>query len=409
MSRTSHRIRVLLFTVSAALVSYMIVGGMLSRGDTHSSASPSEQTYRDLGVYQEVLSRVSSQYVTEPNLQKVTDGAIRGMLEALDPFSTYFAPDQFKDYLAHPDPGPARVGIFLSKRYGYAPVVSVLPGSPADKAGIKPADLIDRIGETATRELSVVQLDRLLAGEPGSSVTLWVVREARGEPQKVVLDRVVPERIPVTGKLMEDNTGYIRVAAFDSGTSSQIAGRLKELSGQGASKIVLDLRDCAGGDPNEAIDVASLFIDRGLITYTEGQRSPRQDFMAHPTATVNNLPLAVLINRSTAGAPEIVADAVLDNKRGDVVGGQSFGVGVVEKTIPVGDGSGLLLAVAKYYGPDGKAIQDNGVKPDVPYPAPDEAAVAEEVQPDQFGSKDDLQLQKAIEVLKQKSAPQKAA
>ena len=408
MSRMTHRIRVLLLTISAALASYLVVGGMLSRGDTHSSTS-NDQTYRDLGVYEEVLSRVSSQYVTEPNLQKVTDGAIRGMLEALDPFSTYFTPDQFKDYLAHPNPGPASVGIFLSKRYGYAPVVSVLPGSPADKAGIKPADLIDRIGDTATRELSVVQLDRLLGGEPGSTVTLWVVREARGEPQKVVLNRAVPERIPVQGKLMEDNTGYIRVAAFDSGTASQVALRLKELTGQGASKIVLDLRDCAGGNVDEAIAIVSLFIDRGLITYTEGQRSPREDFMAHPTATVCNLPLAVLINRSTAGAPEIVADAVLDDKRGDVVGGQSFGVGVVEKTIPVGDGSGLLLAVAKYYGPDGKPIQDNGVKPDVPYPAPDEAAVAEEIQPDQFGTKDDLQLQKAIEVLKQKYAPQKAA
>lgn len=409
MSRTTHRIRILLFTVSAAFASYLIVGGMLSRGDTHSSGSSDDQAYRDLGVYQEVLSRVSSQYVTEPNLQKVTDGAIRGMLEALDPYSTYFTPEQFKDYQAHPSPGPAGVGIFLSKRYGYAPVVSVMPGSPADKAGIKTADLIDRIGDTATRELSVVQLDRLLGGEPGSSVTLWVVREARGEPQKVVLNRAIPERIPVTGKLLNDNTGYIRAADFSNDTADQIRARLKDLSSQGASKVVLDFRDCAGGDVNEAVAIASLFIDSGLITYSQGQRSPRQDFMAHPIATVSSLPLAVLINRSTAGAPEIVADAVLDDKRGDVVGGQSFGVGVVEKTIPVGDGSGLLLAVAKYYGPDGKAIQDNGVKPDVPYPAPDEAAVAEEVQPDQFGTKDDLQLQKAIEVLKQKSAPQKAA
>lgn len=404
----NHRIRVVLLTVSAALVSYIIVGGALGRSDTSSTPS-NEQTYRDLGVYSEVLSRINSQYVTEPNLQKVTDGAIRGLLEALDPYSTYFTPDEFKAYLAHPAPGPAGVGIFLSKRYGYAPVVSVLPGSPADKAGIKPADLIDRINETATRELSVVQLERMLAGDPGSQVTLWVVKESRGEPQKIVLNRVVLGHVQVVSKMLDDHTGYLRVPVFDAGTAAEVSAKLKELTSQGASKIVLDLRNCAGGSADEAVRTASLFIDRGLIAYTAGQRSPRQDLEAKPEGTVCNLPLAVLINRSTAGPPEIVADAVLDDKRGDVVGGQSFGVGVVEKVIPVGDGSGLLLAVAKYYGPDGKAIQDNGVKPDVLYPPPDEAGAAEEIQPEQYGTKDDSQLQKAIEVLKQKAEPAKAA
>jgi len=402
-----QRLRQILLPVSAALVAYIIVGGVLSRGDT-ASAPSNDQTYRDLGVYSEVLSRINSQYVTEPNLQKVTNGAIRGMLEALDPYSTYFTPEQFKAYLAHPNPGPASVGIYLSKRFGYAPVVSVLPGSPADKAGIKPGDLIDRIsdpgdGNVATRELSVTQLDRLMSGDPGSQLTLWVVREARGDPQKVDLTRVVLDHEPVVAKMVDDNTGYIRLATFDAGSASEIAAKVKELTSQGASKIVLDLRNCAGGSVDEAAKTASIFIQSGLVAYTAGQRSPRHDIDAEPEGTVCNLPLAVLINRSTAGPAEIVADAVLQDKRGDVVGGQSFGVGVVEKVIPVGDGSGLLLAVAKYYGPDGKAIQDNGVKPDVPYPPPDEAGIAEEVQPDQYGTKDDAPLQKAIEVLKQKS------
>jgi len=407
MSRMSHRIRLLLVTVSTALVSYIIVGAVLSRGDTASSNS-NEQSYRDLAVYEEVLTRINSQYVTEPDLQRVTDGAIRGLLEALDPYSTYFTPDQFKAYQAHPNPGPASLGIFLSKRYGYAPVVSVLPGSPADKAGIKPADLIDRIGSTATRELSVVQLDRMMAGDPGTEVTLWVVREARGEPQKVVLNRVVLQHVPVVSQMVEDNTGYLRVATLDSGSAAEISVKLKELIAQGAGKIVLDLRNCAGGSVDEAVQTASLFIDKGLLAYTVGQRSPRQDLMAHPVGTVCNLPLAVLINRSTAGPAEVVADAVLGNKRGDVVGAQSFGVGVLQKLVPVGDGSALLLAVAKYYGSDGKAIQDNGVKPDVPSPSPDEAG-AEEVQRDQYGTKDDSQLQKAIEVLRQKFVTAKAA
>lgn len=405
----NNRIRLVLVTVSAALVSYIVVGGVLSRGDTGSNTKSNDQTYRDLGVYQEVLSRVSSQYVTEPDLHKVTDGAIRGMLEALDPFSTYFTPQEFKDYMAHPNPGPASVGLYVSKRYGYAPVVSVLPGGPADKAGIKPADLIDRIGDTSTRELSVVQIDRMLAGDSGSTVILWVVREARGEPQKVVLNREVIGHIPVVAKMLPDGTAYLRVSRFDAGTAAEVGNKLKSLTAQGAKNVVLDLRNCAGGEVNEAVSTASLFIDHGVIAYTAGQRSPRQDLNADPRGAVSTLPLAVLINRSTAGPPEIVADAVLDSKRGDVVGGQSFGVGVVEKLVPVGDGSGLLLAVAKYYGPGGQAIQDNGVKPDVPFPPPDEAGIAEEVQPDQYGTQEDSQLQKAIDVLKQKVAPAKAA
>jgi carboxyl-terminal processing protease len=139
----NHRIRVLLLTVSAALVSYIIVGGALGRSDTSSTPS-NEQTYRDLGVYSEVLSRINSQYVTQPNLQKVTDGAVRGLLEALDPYSTYFTPDEFKAYLAHPELGPASVGIFLSKRYGYAPVVSVLPGGCISYGRASLADLSRR-------------------------------------------------------------------------------------------------------------------------------------------------------------------------------------------------------------------------------------------------------------------------
>src|SRR6059058_2848906 len=156
----SKRIRILLLSASGVVVFYVVVGGMLGKTDS----STREKTYRDLGVYTEVLSRIKTDYVTEPNLKKVTGGAIRGLLESLDPYSTYFSPAEYQEYLAHPNPGPADVGIFLSKKVGFATVVSVLPGSPAEKAGIKAGDLIDRVESTATRELSVVQLERLLAG-----------------------------------------------------------------------------------------------------------------------------------------------------------------------------------------------------------------------------------------------------
>jgi len=242
-------------------------------------------------------------------------------------------------------------------------------------------------------------------------VNLWVVGEARGEPQKVTVTRAVLHEPPALAKVVDDKTGYVRVVTFNKGKAAEIASKVKELTSGGADKLVLDLRNCAGGEVQEAVDTASLFLQSGLIAYTQGQRSPRQDITAKTNGTVFSMPIVVLINHSTAGPAELVADAMLGNKRGDVVGSTSFGVGVVQKPIPVGDGTGLLLSVAKYYGPDGKAIQDNGVTPSVLSPSGDETA-DEEVSPElpeHFGESDDQQLRKAIEILKQKYAPAKAA
>jgi carboxyl-terminal processing protease len=403
----TNRIRATLISVSLVLMSYVVVGGLLGKGETSS-----EKTYRDLGVYSEVLSRIKQEYVTDPDLKKVTDGAIRGLLESLDPYSTYLSAEQYQEYLQHPEPGPADVGIFVSKRMGYATIVAVLPGSPAEKAGVKPGDLIDEVDGTPTRQFSVVQLERAMAGQAGTSIKLTLVREAKVDPESITITRAVLSYPPVFAKMVEDGTGYIRVATFNKGKSHEIATKIKELESQGAHKLVLDLRNCAGGDVQEAIDTASLFLSKGLVTYIAGQRFPRQDVEVHPSSNVCKLPLAVLINQSTAGPAELVASAMLGNKRGEVVGVRSFGVGVYQKPIPVGDGSALLLAVAKYYGSDGKAINDNGITPSVIQPATTEADAAEEENqtegPEQFGGKDDLQLHKAIEVLGE-ATPAKAA
>ncbi len=399
----SNRVRAWLIGSSCFVVFYVVLGGLLAKND-----SSNEKTYRNLGVYSEVLSRIKSDYVTEPDLRKVTGGAIRGLLEALDPYSTYMTPAEYQDYLRQPEPGPADVGIFVAKRMGFATVVSVLPGSPAEKAGVKVGDLLDRVENTSARELSVVQIQRMLAGPPGSTASVTLVREARGDPQKVTITREVLKYPPVVSKMADDNTAYLRVASFNKGKSGEIAAKVKELTAAGANKVVLDLRNCAGGDPQEAVETASLFIDKGLIAYIQGQRFPRQDLMANPTGTVSKLPLAVLINQSTAGPAELVASAVEANKRGEVVGTRSFGIGVYQKLITMEDGSALLLSVAKYYGPDGKAIQDNGVNPTVTQTASDESASADDDndsnEPEHFGDKDDQDLRKAIEVLKKQSA-----
>ncbi|HMD99225.1 MAG TPA: S41 family peptidase [Terriglobia bacterium] len=405
----SNRVRFLLISVSCILVFYIVFGGLL--GKSASTTNTNDKAYRDLGVYSEVLDRIKSDYVTDPDMKKVTDGAIRGLLEALDPYSTYFTPQQYQEYQQHPDPGPGQVGIFVSKRGGYAEVIAVLAGSPADKAEVKAGDLLDEISDIAPRELSVVQIDRMMAGPVGSTVTLSLVSGARSEPHKVTLTRQTPDYPPVTAKMVEDGTGYLRVSYFSKGAAGQIEAKLKELTAQGASKIVLDLRDCAGGEPDEAFKTAGLFIDKGLVAYLAGQRYPRHDVEVEAASAVSKSPLAVLINQSTAGPAELVASAVLNNKRGDVVGTRSWGDGVVQKLIPVGDGSALLLSVAKYYGPDGKTIQDNGITPNVIQAPQGTMASADSDEeengaesPEQLGGKNDLQLQKALEVLKQHAA-----
>jgi carboxyl-terminal processing protease len=395
----SQRVRITLISLSGVVIFYTALGGLLGKNETSREAA-----YKHLGVYSEVVSRIKSDYVTEPDLRKVTGGAIRGLLEALDPYSTYMSPEEYKAYQKNPNPGPADIGVFVAKRQGFATVVSLLPGSPAEKAGIKVGDLIDRVENRGTRELSVIQIQRLLAGETGTTVNLAVVREARGEPQQISVTRAVLANPPVVAKVVDSGAGYLRVSLFNDGKADEIASRLKELTASGADKIVLDLRNCAGGDPKEAVGAASLFMDDSLVGYLQGQRFPRQDLHAKSKGTVNSLPLVVLINQSTAGPAELLASSVAANKRGEVMGSRSFGVGVYQKLIAMDDGSALLLSVAKYYGPDGKAIQDNGVTPTVAEDAgPDAGDEEEPAAPENFGGPNDPLLRKALELLKQRT------
>jgi len=402
----TKRVRLFVIFISSLLIFYVIIGGVLGRGSTDQG----ENSYRDLGVYSQVLSRIQQEYVTQPNLKNVTQGAIRGLLEALDPYSTYFTPAEYQEYLQHPHPGSAGIGIFLSKRMGFATIVSVLPDSPAQKAGISPGDLIDEVDGKRIRELSVVQIDRLLDGAPGSSIALSVIKGTQGQPEKLTLTRETLKNAPLVAKTIDPDTAYLKVPTFDEGKSDEIAAQLKQLISAGDSKIVLDLRDCAGGSEKEGEKTANFFLDHGLITYLYGQRYPREEVVAQASDQITKLPLVVLINQSTAGPGEIVAGAILDNKRGDVVGITSFGVGVYQKLIPVGDGSALLLSVAKYYTPDGKPIPGNGITPNVMQSAENEAAEASgETAPPKFGGPDDMQLQKALQILAKKGAPEKSA
>jgi carboxyl-terminal processing protease len=400
----SMKTKAAILVTSFAVLLFVVVGSM---GGVH--ASSNDGAYRQLQVYSEVLSRVRSEYVEEPNIPKVTDGALHGLLESLDSNSAYLTPEAYKAFKAHKSEGKAGIGVVISKRFGYADIVDVLPGSPAEKAGIESTDIFESIEGKSTRDMSLPEIRNLMLGAPGTNLNVEVVRARRAEPQRMSITRDAITIPPVTDKLMEDGIGYVKAEALTKGKVQEIAAKVKWLEKEGAKKILLDLRNCAEGDEQEGIATANLFLNHGTITYLQGQRFPREAFNADPSKAITTLPLAVLVNRSTSGAAEIVAAAILENARGDVIGDKTFGDGSVQKTIELPDGGALILSVAKYYSPSGKAIQDTAVTPNVVVAdASDDAVVPDDedggaATPEEEAKPKntvDDQLNKAIEVLK---------
>jgi carboxyl-terminal processing protease len=403
----SMKTKAAVLVTSFAVLLFVVVGSL---GGVH--ASSNDGAYRQLQVYSEVLSRVHSEYVEEPNIPKVTDGALHGLLESLDPNSSYMTADAYKAYKAHKAEAKGEIGATVSKRFGYAAVVSVLPGSPAEKAGVEPTDIFESIEGQSTREMSLPEIRSLLAGVPGSTVNVSVVRARRAEPQKVAITRDVVTVPPVSDKIMPDEIGYIKVDALTKGKAQEISAKIKSLEKSGAKKLLVDLRYSAAGEESEGIAVANLFLNHGTITYLQGQKVPRQAYNADPAKAVTTLPVAVLVNRGTAGPAEIVASAILENARGDVVGEKTFGDGSVPKTFDLPDGGALILSVAKYYSPSGKAIQDVSVTPNVLVASEDDSVGPEDedAQPESNDQDakpkktQDDQLNKAVEVLKARSS-----
>jgi carboxyl-terminal processing protease len=401
MSKTT---KLIVLTLSFVLATFAVVGGLGVRANTNDDGS-----YRQLGVYSEVLSRIRTEYVEEPNIPNVTSGALHGLLESLDANSSYLDPTEYKDYKQRKE-GKAGIGAAVSKRYGYAAVISVIPGGPADKAEIESGDIIEAIEAKTTRDMSLAEIDGLLTGAPGSVVNVSVVRPRRAQPVKSELTRAIITEPPISDKMMEDGIAYIKVDDFPKGRSQEIANKLKAVQKEGARKIILDLRNSGQGEENEGIATANLFLNHGTITYLQGQKYPKQVFNADPEKAVTNLPLVVLVNRGTAGPAEILAAAVMENARGDVVGDKTFGSGSIQKVIDMPDGSALLLSVAKYYSPSGKAVQDAAITPNIlvadntdDFISPDDEDSAPDnaqQEKQQKANQPDDQLNRAIEVLK---------
>jgi len=407
----NNRIKFLVVVSSTCLVLLLLIGSVLGK-----SASP-DDAYKHIAVYTEVLQRIKSEYVEEPDMKSVTLGALNGLLESIDPFASYMNAEQYRDYLKEKDRKKADVGLILSKRSGYLGVVGVIPNSPAAKAGLGTLDMIESVKGIGTRDMPLAYAAMLMQGESGSTIELSVVRWRRMEPQAIKLVRAMITYPPVAQRMLPNQIGYLNVTALTPGNVKEMANAVTALEKQGAQKLILDLRSCAVGGPEEGIALANLFLSKGLVTYLQGQRIPRKSYDADPAKAITKLPMVVLTNHGTADAAEVAAAALLDNKRAELVGERTYGDAAERRVITMDDGGAIILSVAKYYSPGGKAIQDTGVTPNNPVNEPEAQVEFDENgeplpdAPDAAPKKSDEDplMKKAIEILTSGKAVAKAA
>jgi carboxyl-terminal processing protease len=373
------------------------------------AGSSQDGAYKQMSIYADVLKKIQTDYVTEPNIGNVTNGALHGLLEALDADSSYLTPTEYKIYSERPAASAAQVGMTVSKRYGYAVVVNVLPGSPADAEHFKDGDVIESIDGQSTRELSLAVIRLMFEGKPGSKVTLSLIRQGatKADPDKVTLSRG-PVAVPQLASQSYEGGSilYLKPGVLTASRVDEIAARIKAAP---HTKILLDLRDVTGEDEQQGLRLANLFLKQGAMATLSGQQFPQQSFNADASKCLTDAPVEVIVNRGTYGAPELAAAALMDLKRGELVGERTFGEGSVQKTMGLQNGAALLLTVAKYQTASGKKIQDVAVTPNelIGKPASDEedeeeAAPAKTAPVKGEQPKTDEFLNKALQLLKAK-------
>ena len=428
----SFRTKFILTLLSATLTLYTAVGGWISTRAQQPANDPNAQ----LRIFESVLQHIQNDYVDEPNMEKVRAGALRGLAYGLDPYSTYLTPEQVKEYNAG-NKDAAGIGAELSQVASYLYVIAPMKGSPADQAGVKAGDIIEYIDNKATRDISLYDAKQLLNGPAGSEVKLRVLR-ANSSPLTVTVKRGSARAAVAEARMEAGRVGILRINSLADGEANDIRARLQDLLKQGAQKIVIDVRDTAGGSLNEAVTVANFFIKDGVLAQTIGKEGKAlKTFTADPKAMIFSGPVVALIDTGTAGAAEIIASALSERNRGQVVGEKSFGAGTEQQLFSLRGGDGLLLTTVKWASSNGKPFlgedrAHSGVAPNVEVKGQE---VTEAVDPDDLTGNDDdsikqpeqgndkrdvapapatkpavedLQLKKALELLKDKPA-QRAA
>jgi carboxyl-terminal processing protease len=406
-----------IISLSAALAIYTIAGAWLATRAQQPANDPGAQQR----IFESVLQHIQNDYVDEPNMEKVRAGALRGLAYGLDPYSTYLTPEQVNDFRADKKSSQVGIGAELSQYASYLYVVAPVKGSPADQAGVRAGDVIEYIDNKATRDISLYDARQLLNGAPGTEVKLRILR-ANARPMTVAVKRGTFRAPASEARLEAGKIGILRINSLDSGEAADAKARLQDLIKQGAQKIIVDLRSVAGGEIQEGVTVANYFIPSGPLARTIGrEQKVLKAFEADPKVALFNGPTVVLIDTGTAGAAEVVASAFVERKRGDVVGERSFGAGAEQELFTLRDGDGLLLTTVKWASGSGKPFlgedrAHSGVAPTVEVkrpeapdnldvddlPSTEEAKPSASPEPIQKPEPEDLQLKKAIELLRDK-------
>lgn len=347
-----------------------------------------DDTYRGLSNFTQVLDLIERNYVEDVDPERLTNSAIEGMVKTLDPYSAYLTPERYKELEIGTSGEFGGVGMEVTEEEGFLKVIAPIEGSPAAKAGIKPGDLILAINGKTTEGMAVFESVKLLRGPKGSNVKITLKREGENSSIDLTLTRDIIHIKSVKFDLFEGGIGYIKLSQFQEKVAEELINAVSDLeykNGGMLKGLVLDLRNNPGGLLDEAIEVADEFIDQGLIISVKG-RSPDQSkqYFATKGENVHDYPIVVIVNKGSASASEVVAEALQDSKRATILGSKTFGKGSVQTIIKLDDGSGLKITTAKFYAPSGRSINAIGVTPDI---------IVED------NDKRDLQMERAIELI----------
>ena len=321
-----------------------------------------------LRSFTEVYERIQRDYVESVDDEALIRNAIRGMLENLDPHSAYLDAEAYQELQEGTRGEFGGLGIEVGNRDGFVEVIAPIDGTPADAAGIRPGDLIIRINGESVKGLELREAVRLMRGEPGSTVSLSVMRESADQPREITMERAIIRVESVRAEMLEPGLGYVRISQFQSGTGDDLLRALERLNrnADGLDGLVLDLRNNPGGVLQAAVEVADAFLSRGEIVSTRGRVDRAESrFIATPNDAISGAPLVVLVNAGSASASEIVAGALQDHRRAVILGESTFGKGSVQSILPLRDGHAVKLTTARYFTPDGRSIQAEGIAPDV--------------------------------------------
>ncbi len=323
----------------------------------------------ELRTFTEVFAKIKNDYVEIVDDKTLLENAIRGMLSGLDPHSNYLDADGYKELRVGTTGRFGGLGIEVGMEDGFVKVISPIDDTPAKRAGVMAGDLIVRLDDTPVKGLSLSDAVKVMRGKPGSEIVLTVVREGNDQPLKITIIRDIIRVKSVKSRMLDDAFGYVRIASFQSKTGESLLEELKKLKDEakdGLKGLVLDLRDNPGGVLNAAVEVSDAFLSKGLIVYTEGRNeTSRMEFTATPSDVLDNAPIVILVNGGSASASEIVAGALQDHRRAIIMGSQTFGKGSVQTILPMNSNAALKLTTARYYTPEGRSIQAEGIVPHI--------------------------------------------